>query len=314
MIKAQVPLYFVVKLGDQNVGSAKMRGVDLARIVAPYLGERLQPILISMPGRKSPILQRLWARSRPRGGIYFLTKSCCPMDAEAAALLRARSEGVCIDYVDHNLSLLWSDQADVHVCASYAQEEKILAVQKSGDFAAGPTQVILHNADAALYGIQPKVRPTFSAVYCGNLANTHVPDSLADQVQFLDGSKPQMMKRNRARLSAFALHYGVREEGGAPASVVKPFTKGVTAAVCHANMVTSRDVPDAVRLLGEDYPFFCEGRMDSQIIDAFRRAKEAFGGPEWHRGLDAMTKLREEVSGPALAAQFRQMAAKRGVF
>ena len=313
MVGAQVPLYFVVNPGHRNLGSAKMRGPDLARIVAPFLGDRLRPSVILMPGRKHPFLQRLWARARPKGGIYFLTKGSCQIDPEAAAILKSRSLGLCLDYVDHNLDLIGASLADVHVCASYAQQDWILASQRAGQFAPGPTQVILHNADAALYGVQPLGRQAFSAVYCGNASNTHIPDELKGDIQFLDASKPRRMKRNRSLLPGFALHYGIRNDPPGAGPVVKPFTKGVTAAVCHSNVVTSRDVPDAVRLLGADYPFFAEGSADAQIIDAFNRAKDAFGGPEWDRGLQAMARLREEVSGPALAAGFRQMAALLGV-
>jgi hypothetical protein len=313
MAKVAVPLYFVVNHGQRNLGSAKMRGPDLARIVAPHLGDRLMPRVIAMPGRKHPVLQRLWARSRPRGGIYFLTKTSCQMDPEAAAILKARSLGLCLDYVDHNLALIASELADVHVCSSFAQEDWIRSRQAAGAFAAGPTQVILHNADAALYGLAPPVRDGFSAVYCGNRVNTRIPAALAGEIAILDGSKPRRMRRTLDRLPGFALHYGLRDAGGDLPSVVKPFTKGATAAVCHANILTSRDVPDAERLLGADYPFLIDGTEDARIIEAYHHARDAFGGPEWARGLDAMASLRERVSAPALAAGFRAMAAHLGV-
>jgi hypothetical protein len=220
---------------------------------------------------------------------------------------------VCLDYVDHDLARIASDQADVHVCASYAQEALIHAMQADGRFALGPVQVVLHNADAALYGLQPVDRTAFSAVYCGNAINTRIPEALAGEVAFLDGSKPHRMRRSLARLPEFALHYCLRDHGDERATVIKPFTKGATAAVCGANVLTSRDVPDAERLLGGDYPFFTDGAGDAAILAGFQRAKDAFGGPEWRRGLEAMADLRETVSGPALAAQVRQMAALLGV-
>ena len=309
----QVPFYFVVA-GRENLGSTKMRALDLERIVAPFLGDRLIPSVVTMPSRKHPILQRMWARSRPQGGIYFLTKFSCHIDPKAAALLKERSHGLCFDYVDHDLTRVSAELADVHVCSSYAQQDWILSVQKAGQFAQGPTHVILHNADAALYGRPPVDRRAFSAVYCGNRVNTHIPLELADEIAVLDGSNARKMARSIASLPDYALHYGVRDAANGTASVIKPFTKGITAAVCNANLVTGRDVPDAVRLLGEDYPFFSDGTTDAQIIEAFQRAKQAFGGPDWRRGLEAMRSLRDEVSGPTLAAQFRQMAELLDVF
>jgi len=149
-------------------------------------------------------------------------------------------------------------------------------------------------------------------VYCGNPSNTRIPAALAGEIAVLDGSKPRRMRRTLDRLPGFALHYGLRDAGGDPPSVVKPFTKGATAALCNANILTGRDVPDAERLLGADYPFLIDGAQDTGIIEGYRRARDAFGGPDWNRGLDAMAHLRDRVSGPALADAFRAMAALLG--
>ena len=162
MAKVEVPLFFVVNHGQRNLGSAKMRGADLARIVAPHLGDRFRVHVVAMPGRKHPVLQRMWARTRPKGGIYFLTKTSCQIDPEAAFSLKHRSHGLCFDYVDHNLSLIAAELADVHVCSSFAQEGWIRSRQAAGEFAGGPTEVILHNADAALYGLA-RTRAGFGA-------------------------------------------------------------------------------------------------------------------------------------------------------
>jgi hypothetical protein len=315
MAAAQVALNFVVRMGDRTLGSAKMRGPDLARIVAPHLDRRFRPGVVSMP-RSSPLLQRLWARTRPRGGIYFMTTSSWGrIDPEAALILKSRSCKLCFDYVDRDLCNARAGLADAHVCASYAQRDLIHRMQATGAFAQGPTHVILHNADAALYERSFRERHDMATVYCGNTVNTSIPEQLAGQLEVLDASKPRAMRRNLARLDRFSLHYCFRNRGyeGAVAKV-KPFTKGVTAALCGANLVTSRDVPDAVALLGDDYPFLADGMEERHIIDAYDHARDAFGGPEWSRGLEAMAQLRDEVSGQRLAARFRTLAELLGVF
>lgn len=313
MATARVNLYFVVRWGQFNSGSAHMRSIDLSRIVAPHLGPTLRAKVIVMPGAHHPKLQRIWARSRPRGGLYFMTKSALNMDAEASAELKARSLGLCFDYVDHDLGTVDARAADVHVCSSYAQQEAIIALQQDGAFPQGPTQVILHNADSALYGLRPDPGRPFSAAYCGNAALTQILGRLAGEIAMLDAKDRRAMEAVRGRLPEFALHYCIRETLCASSMVIKPFTKGITAAMCHANVVVSRDVPDAVRLLGEDYPFMAADNSDGEVMDAFARVKAAFGGPDWRRGLDAMAGLRAEASGAALAGQLRKMAELRGV-
>ena len=312
MATARVNLYFVVRWGQFNSGSAHMRSIDLSRIVAPHLGPTLRAKVIVMPGAHYPKLQRIWARSRPRGGLYFMTKSALKMDAEASAELKARSLGLCFDYVDHDLGTVDARAADVHVCSSYAQQEAIIALQQDGAFPQGPTQVILHNADSALYGLGFDKARASSAVYCGSAALTSIPARLGDEVEMLDAKDRTAMNAVRGRLAEFTLHYCIRKTQEA-SMVIKPFTKGITAAMCHANVVVSRDVPDAVRLLGEDYPFMAADNSDGEVKDAFEHVKAAFGEPDWRRGLDAMAGLRAAVSGVALAGQLRAMAELRGV-
>jgi len=94
--------FFIVRWGQFNSGSAHMRSFDLSRIVVPHLDPTLRVKVIVMPGAHYPKLRRIWARSRPWGGLYFKTKSALKMDAEASAELMARSFGLCFDG-DHAL-------------------------------------------------------------------------------------------------------------------------------------------------------------------------------------------------------------------
>ena len=66
---------------------------------------------------------------------------------------------------------------------------------------------------------------------------------------------------------------------------------------------TGRDVDDAVEFLSPDYPYLIPDSAPSSVVEAYRRAKDDFGGPEWHRGLEIMRSVKERVSGRALAGQ-----------
>ena len=90
----------------------------------------------------------------------------------------------------------------------------------------------------------------------------------------------------------FNCHLSIREPGRE--FIYKPNCKVSTAAACDANLISTRD-DSTVELLGEDYPFYCEPERGS-IMDAIERARAAFGGAEWQRGLERMRQVRERTS------------------
>jgi hypothetical protein len=311
--QASLPLYFVTRYGQSGTGSTQMRSTDLLRIISPYLSPRLQPSIITMPGPRFPVLQRLWARARPKGGLYFLTKSAQSIDPEAATILRRRSRGIALDYIDSDLTLDLSSRADVHVCSSYAQEDRIRALQAQGAFSPGPTKVILHNPSHDLYSLPVPRRTEFATVYFGTPSVTRIPAALATQITVLDTRDHASFLAALPELARFPLHYCFRKDREVSDLLVKPFTKGITAAMCDVNIVTSRDVPDAVRLLGDDYPFLADENSDTAILDAHSRARSLFNSPEWAAGLERLAALKEEVSGPSLARRVQELAAMMGV-
>lgn len=307
-----VPLYVVVRYRQSGSGSTYMRSVDLLRIVSPFLPPHLVPSIVTMPGPRFPRLQRLWARARPKGGIYLLTKSALTIDPEAADILRSKSKGLAFDYVDADLTHDLSRKGDVHVCSSFAQEQRIISLQAQGKFAKGPTKVVLHNPSHALQSLVMPRRDQFATVYFGTPSITHIPSALADQVSVLDTRDHASFLSALPGLARFSLHYCFRKDREISDLLVKPFTKGITAAMCNVNLVTSRDVPDAVRLLGDDYPFLADGNSDSAILDAHSRARTLYNSPEWAAGLERLAALKEEVSGPSLARRVQELAAMMG--
>jgi hypothetical protein len=311
--QASLPLYFVTRYGQSGTGSTYMRSTDLLRIISPFLSPRLAPSIITMPGPRFPVLQRLWARARPKGGIYFLTKSAQRIDPEAAEILRRRSRGIALDYIDSDLTLGVSQKADVHICSSYAQETRIKALQAQGAFAPGPTKVILHNPSHDLYSLTVPRRDQFATVYFGTPSITRIPTALANQITVLDTRDHASFLAALPELARFPLHYCFRKDREVSDLLVKPFTKGITAAMCGVNLITSRDVPDAVRLLGDDYPFLADGTSDEAILAAHSRARTLFNSPEWAAGLERLAALKEEVSGPSLARRVQELAAMMGV-
>ena len=311
---SKVTIYFVCLFKGEHYGSTRMRSHDLIELVSPYLGPELQARQIVMPKRSHPIAQRIWARMAQRDSIYFFTKQAAKkLDQRAGEILGSRARAVCFDYVDGDPRDYPSELADIHICSSYAQEDALKRLQLSGQFAPGPTHVILHNASLGLMRLTSKPASFFTAAYIGAPEMTLIPDALKDDVAIVDASNVVSFERNLEHIPGFALHYCFRKSQEASEFVVKPFTKGVTASFCHANVITSRTVWDAEKLLGSDYPFLVDDNSEANILEAFDKAKSAFGTAVWRDGLQAMERLRNMVSGPSLARSVEGMARLAGV-
>lgn len=311
---AAVALYFVRRFGDGKTGSTHMRGRDLFELVAPHMGPNLCARQMVIPSARHPTAQRIWARMVPRDAIYFMTKrSIERIDPEAAHILKNRVRAVCFDYVDGNPRQFRSEFADIHVCTSYAQKAALQSLQAKGDFAPGPTSVVLHNASAQLTMMRSKPAPRFSAAYIGTLAMTEIPEFLRHEIEIIDASNTQEFQKNLDRLSQYSLHYCFRRSQEKSELIIKPFTKGVTAAMCCANIITSRKVWDAEALLGTDYPYLMDDNSEEEILEAFEKARSSFGTNTWRDALQAVARIKELTSGPALAQSLKDMSRIAGV-
>ena len=77
-----------------------------------------------------------------------------------------------------------------------------------------------------------------------------------------------------------------------PAELYEPGAEVANAAACGAVLVTMRDAA-AEELLGDDYPFYCQG--DRASIEAtIRRARETCGGPQWKAALSLLRAAGEK--------------------
>lgn len=109
--------------------------------------------------------------------------------------------------------------------------------------------------------------------------------------------------------SRFNCHLSIRRPGRE--FLYKPNCKVSTAAICEANLITTRDVT-TVELLGEDYPYYCEPTRAS-ILAAIDKAQATLGTSEWDRGLERMRTVRALTSLDRVVSEyealFRDLAA-----
>ncbi len=301
-------LTFLLSRRRREAGSALMRGPQLRALVQPFLPPDHDTRVAVLPSPRFPLLQALWARAQQAETIFFVTKPAIKrLLPETAHLLQRNGCRLCFDHVDAPL-VPGTVQPDAHIASSYAQARSLTALQTNGTLPPAPVLTILHNADARLYALGPMpTRLAFRAAYFGLPELTHIPPSLVTEITILSANGQDKVDQALSFLPSFPLHYACRSDMGAP--VVKPFTKGVTAAILGANVLTGRDVPDAVEMLGADYPYLT-GPTEREITETFARARYDFGGPDWTNALTTMKAVAELVSPQSLALQVGKLVAE----
>lgn len=311
MRRARQKIWFVYRQAQLHRGSVVMRAHQLCEVARAHLGGMYEFDLLRMPS--NPALQRLWVAARPRGGIYFVTKACTrKLKPENALRLQSKADGVCFDHVDSDLRAIRTAGADIHLCCSYGQLRAFERLQRSGADLPGKAMLLLHNADARLYGKDFPGVDRFSPVYCGTERVGHLPPEVRARISLLDASDAGKFGAALERLPGYNFHYCLRSDDDPEDELHKPFTKGFTAAVCRSNVLAHRDTTDVIEFLGEDYPFLVDSLAQDEVVGMLDRAAAAFAGPEWQLGLDRMEEVAERISPRAIAAQIETVLKELG--
>jgi hypothetical protein len=296
---------FLYRRAQEFRGSKLMRCDQLKEIAEMHLGERYSFHVRRLPAPRNEAMQLKMARDL-EGCILVLLKSA------ALALLpgplhefRRRAAGICLDYVDASLSIMPDVPIDVHVSASIAGKRALETelARKSVSNPADKVHLVHHHADPRIAWSDRSGSATLSACYVGEVANTFIPAGIRAEVEVVDTGQEGFADSAITSLQSSNFHYGIRPEQRAKDSIsFKPFTKGFNAAAAGANILVRRTEGDAVAILGDDYPFFCDAMTEQDIVDEFRHAQSLVGGAVWNHGLELMKQARE-VSKPAAVAR-----------
>lgn len=212
---------------------------------------------------------------------------CVVKHPVAAGKAKQAGARVIFDPVDlyayDNRPLIGGKAPDIVV----AYSERAMGVY-AGMFPNADFMLVPHNWDDRIEGEAPQ--DEFRAGYIGLPMNLHeaIPAEIVGDLEVM-----------REALPRFNCH--VAEHYGARSMLFKPATKVASAAAVGANIVTHRSAA-AMELLGEDYPFFADGTL----TEGLERARAAFGGPEWERGLQIMRRVKERTSLQAVADLYRE--------
>jgi hypothetical protein len=293
---------------------AALAGADFLRLqqlkerIAPHLPEHVDLSFTSFSHGGRLWNFETWLMLQ-RPAVFILTKDMgYNLTREQIERLKRRAIAVGIDHKDGDLSRIDLAPFDFHISASLsglrALEQALAdrpALAARGVFAG----LLLQGPDTRLDALTPSSTGGFAPVYLGLPENAEIPRGILAEIATFTVLYNRDMLEVIRRLGAYNFHFGVRPDPG-PALLrsYKPFTKGLTAAACRANILANRQVDDAVDVLTEDYPYLVASNAHADIEEGYRKAREEFGGPEWRRGLDILRAALDCVSGPATAAQF----------
>ena len=161
---------------------------------------------------------------------------------------------------------------------------------------------VFHHCDTRIAPPTGTQRP--APAYFGELKNMFRFEGDQDLVEIFGINTSLQNLSWMEAISLCSLHYAIRP----PAStghIYKPFTKGIVAARVQANIIVHKDDGDALHHLTTEYPYLLKDVLTPAAAkDAVKFAIESYNGPEWKRGLEIMSRLREETSLEKLQKDF----------
>lgn len=291
-------------------GSSVMRSTQLADLLAPRLAPEItfsvRPFNALL---MRPLAMKMLASRIPRGAICIFVKSAAKgLTAAHLAPLRRRGIVVVHDVVDMPLRRVRPELFDALIAASVTGRAALRDLCAAHGLPDMPVELLHHHYDPRLAGCDRVHRDVFTCGYIGRPQNAYIPEALRGEIRMIGVDVERDFAAALPQIGGFALHYGIRPADQTSDDLdrgYKPFTKGFTAAACDAPILVNRDTDDVVALLGEDYPFLVQSASDCDILAAYRRVRECYGGPIWADAVDKMRRLRAIVEPDALADQMR---------
>lgn len=303
--KRTVVLLRRVGFGFPRYGSQSMRSTQLAQLVAPFLPSGLQVKVLGVSPNGRFLSLRTIRHLIPSGAVVIFIKHAAKgHQAEDLFSLRRKCAAIGVDHIDQAFDEVPLDHFNFHLAASMTQKQA-LADHFERNGITSYVDLLDHHADPILNGLRLQNATDFSACYLGALKNSIIPDDIKSSVEAIEVNTTTDMQAAAMRVKFHNLHFAVRPIHTAPPPrrLFKPFTKGFTAASCRANIIVNRETDDALRFLGEDYPYLVKGNDPSQISEAFYFAQESFGSPLWLKALGRMQAVKEMVSPNEIARQ-----------
>jgi hypothetical protein len=221
--------------------------------------------------------------------------------AEELAALRARNIALIGDWLDGTVHLEKAETLTANMAFCLRQ-----AIDLSRTLPERPTFHVTHHVNTDIpFGTPPQDR--LRTGYFGASFNTWRPESLSEVVNIVEtrGAGQEWIRE----LGRYNCHWLVRVDPGFAGNKDgwKPFLKGFVAARCGAPVITTRDDPNALHYLGDDYPFYADSLAATDLELAWARVAGAFGGPDWQMAREIMRQTAERSSDEQVCLEFKAM-------
>lgn len=213
--------------------------------------------------------------------------------------LKLNGNKLIFDPVDSNVPPERSRYADIVVAPS----ETIYKKYKNKFPPPIKIVIVNHNVDSRLRKLNfSKRSKMFKVGYFGEAINTVLTPKIK---KLIDPFWVSTISQNNdwfKELPKYNLHYAVRKPR--EFYLNKPFMKGFVAAHCNANILIQDSEKEAVKWLGEDYPYLLHGKVtEKKILDILKYAKKTFGTKTWTKGLEIMQKIKEKTSDEVIGKE-----------
>jgi hypothetical protein len=305
----QKKIVFIYRKNKMYLGSTLMRSVHLRHIITPHLPDNYQTELSAVPTGFFKYRQSIWASKQSFGSILFFTKDTLrELSPSVISILKKNNCYICVDYVDSDLNKIHEKYVDVHIASSFKAIREIENLKKKRMDSKiqfdGIIRILHHNVDYRIYDISPSQDNNLNIAYVGNKDRLFLPKELQKKVCILDAAKAHKFNRSIKHIHKYNMHYCVSPPGiTSQEIVVKPFTKGFTAAVLKANVIINREADDAEELLGSDYPYFVDSHDTNDVSACLDKAFDTFQSSEWKLASERMNYLKSLVAPSSLANQ-----------
>ncbi|MDK3075685.1 hypothetical protein QO034_21695 [Sedimentitalea sp. JM2-8] len=269
-----------------------------------FIGDELSISVSNLPKPKQ-FRQDIWALRQPAGAIVLFSKWCLPrLKQRTLDILRWKNVRSCIDYVDFDLRESVKFRPDIHLAASLTAMKALKKLTAGQEDPESRVSLLHHNLDERM--IVPAEYPSdrLRPVYFGALENTIATDAIRERVTFLKADQANEVAPLFRQLAKFNLHYCIRRPAISTEVIAKPFTKGFVASHIGVPVLISKNVDDALDLLGNDYPFVVEDTAEREILAGLDHVADSFGGPVWSDAKDRVASLQTLCSREAIAGQF----------
>lgn len=294
MMRRRQRVHFVYADRLARSGSTVMRGEQLSSLAARSLGRSASVQYSS--------LKQVFTRS-----TLFLTKGALKeLTPQRGEELRAAGNRLLFDVVDEVVPPAIEHLPDALIASSMTAFDAL-----SRQYPQLEVLLVNHHVDPRVQalGIE-RGSQSFSAGYFGESINAVLPAAVRSRIDVVELDTSRENAPWFDRLRDHSLHYAVRNTRELDA--YKPFLKGFTAAWCWSNVLIQDSQAEAIRWLGDDYPFLVhlsddtdQAAVERTVLEALDSARQEFGSPIWEEGLDRMAGIRDRTSEHRIAREIR---------